>query len=196
MNDIIIWLESLDRALFHIINGTLANPVTDLLMPFFTADLNLKIFYAACLLLILWKGDARLRWAIIFSLIVVTLTDQLASHVVKPWVGRLRPCHEMTVHLLVGCGGGKSMPSSHAANLFGQAAFFWSVYKPSAKYLLPLAVIVALSRVFVGVHYPGDILVGAILGILVGLVVGLIFSRYAHPFLKARFNRTNPVDAA
>ena len=195
MNDILSWLDSLDRALFHFINGTLANPITDLLMPFFTADLNLKIFYAACLLLILWKGDARLRWAIIFSLIVVTLTDQLASHVVKPWVGRLRPCHEMTVHLLVGCGGGKSMPSSHAANLFGQAAFFWMVYKPSAKYLFSLAVVVALSRVFVGVHYPGDIVVGAILGIVIGLALGLVYNKYTHPFLKSRFNRKQSVDA-
>lgn len=195
MNDIFSWLDSLDRALFHLINGTLANPITDLLMPFFTADLHLKIFFAACLLLILWKGDARLRWAIIFSLIVVTLTDQLSSHVIKPWVGRLRPCHEMAVHLLVGCGGGKSMPSSHAANLFGQASFFWIVYRPSAKYLFPLAVIVAFSRVFVGVHYPGDILVGAVLGMAVGASLAIVFKVFALPFFGSLFRRRKKPDA-
>ncbi len=69
------------------------------------------------------------------------------------------------------------MPSSHAANLFGQAYFFRSVVPSSAKYLIPLAIVVALSRVFVGVHYPADILIGAALGTLAGAGAGLAFIR-------------------
>jgi len=178
MLELISWLASIDTAIFHFINGSLANPVTDILMRFVTLDLHLKIFYGVCLAVILWKGDKRLRLAVIFSLIVVAISDQLSSSLLKPLLERPRPCHVMDVHLLVGCGSGFSMPSSHAANLFGQAYFFKIIAPRSARYLIPLAIVVALSRVFVGVHYPADILVGAALGTLVGFGVGKIFLRY------------------
>ncbi|PKK82235.1 MAG: phosphatase PAP2 family protein [candidate division Zixibacteria bacterium HGW-Zixibacteria-1] len=172
MLDLICWLGSIDRAVFFFINTTIANPVTDFFMPLVTIDLHLKIFYGLCLGVILWKGDKRLRLAIIASLIVVTITDQLSSAVLKPLFERPRPCWNMEVHLLVGCGSGFSMPSSHAANLFGQAYLFREIARPTTKYLIPLAIVVALSRVFVGVHYPADILVGAALGTLSGWAVG------------------------
>jgi undecaprenyl-diphosphatase len=177
MLELIQWLVSLDHSIFSIINKSLANPVTDLIMPFVTADLHLKIFYALCLLIILWKGDRKLRYALIASLIVVVITDQLASSVLKPLFARPRPCKVMDVHLLVGCGAGFSLPSSHAANLFGQVFFFKKIAPQSAKFLIPLAIIVALSRVFVGVHYPFDILVGAALGTLVGVMVAVVFNK-------------------
>jgi undecaprenyl-diphosphatase len=175
MIELIAGIDSLDQALFQFINQTLANPVTDFFMPLLTADLHLKIFYALCLLLILWKGDRRLRFAVIFSLIVVIITDQLSSSLLKPLFARPRPCHDMVVHLLVKCGKGFSLPSSHAANLFGQAFFFHIVQRSYSKYLIPLAILVALSRVFVGVHYPFDILTGAALGTLIGYGIGTIF---------------------
>nr|MBN2276568.1 phosphatase PAP2 family protein [candidate division Zixibacteria bacterium] len=175
MLDFIAWLGQMDTALFHFINTTLSNPVTDIIMPFVTLDLHLKIFYAFCLAVILWKGDKRLRLAVIFSLIVLAISDQLSSAVLKPLLERVRPCHTMEVHLLVGCGSGFSMPSSHAANLFGQAYLFRAITPESSKLLIPLAILVALSRVFVGVHYPGDLLVGAALGTLAGFGTGWLF---------------------
>ncbi|MEP0829277.1 MAG: phosphatase PAP2 family protein [bacterium] len=177
MNEILASLVALDKTIFRFVNQSLANPVTDIIMPFITTDLHLKIFYGVCLFLILWKGDRRLRWAILGSLVVVTLSDQFSSAILKPLVGRLRPCKIMEVHLLVGCGSGFSFPSSHAANLFGQAFFFYGIAPGSAKFLVPLAALVALSRVFVGVHYPGDILAGSILGAAVGLATSSIFVR-------------------
>lgn len=177
MSEIMASLVALDKTLFRFVNQSLANPVTNVIMPFITTDLHLKIFYGVCLFLILWKGDRRLRWAVLGSLVVVTLSDQLSSAILKPLVGRLRPCKIMEVYLLVGCGSGFSFPSSHAANLFGQAFFFYGIAPRSAKFLVPLAVLVALSRVFVGVHYPGDILAGAILGTAVGLSAAVIFKR-------------------
>jgi undecaprenyl-diphosphatase len=172
------WLISVDQTLFFFINSSIANPVTDIVMKFVTIDLHLKIFYGTCLVLLLWKGDRRLRIAVILSLLTVTITDQLSSSVLKPLLERPRPCHEFEVHLLVGCGGGRSMPSSHAANLFGQAFLFRKIAPFTGKYLIPLAVVVALSRVFVGVHYPADILVGAALGTLSGLVVAAVYLKY------------------
>ncbi len=175
MTDILTWLDALDKSIFFFINTTLANPVTDHLMPFVTSDTNLKIFYAACIIGILWKGDNRLRFAVIFSGICIAFSDQISSHLLKPLIGRPRPCHVFDVHLLVGCGGGKSMPSSHAANLFGQAVLFWKIAPKSAKYLFPLAVVVALSRIFVGVHYPFDVLVGTGVGFVSGFAAYGLF---------------------
>ncbi len=189
MLDFFIWLTSVDRALFFFINDSLANPVTDIFMPFVTADLNLRILYAACLIMILWKGDRRLRLAVIFSLITVALCDQLVSTLLKPLLARPRPCHEMEVRLLVGCGAGFSMPSSHAANLFGQAFFFRKVAPFSAKYLIPLAIIVALSRVFVGVHYPADILVGAAIGTVVGWSVAIGFIKLLPGMMGKKYQK-------
>jgi len=189
MLELIAWLVGVDQAVFFFINGTLANPITDFAMPLITTDLHLKVFYGVILIVILWKGDRRLRWSVLFSLIVVALSDQLSSAVLKPMIARPRPCWDLEVHLLVGCGSGFSLPSSHAANLFAQAWLYKTAWPQSAKYLVPLAIVVALSRVFVGVHYPFDILVGAALGTLIGFVMGIVFLRI-FPRQKPRENIT------
>ncbi len=192
MLEFFVWLGAIDQTLFFFINQTIANPVTDILMPFVTNDMNLRIFYATCLFVILWKGDTKLRLAVIFSLVTVAICDQAVSTFLKPMLDRPRPCHELEVHLLVGCGGGLSMPSSHAANLFGQAFFFRKVAPFTAKYLIPLAIVVALSRVFVGVHYPADILVGSAIGTLAGIGVSYAFLRYLpwmQNFIKSKWGK-------
>jgi undecaprenyl-diphosphatase len=115
----------------------------------------------------------------LFSILVLALTDQASAGLLKPLIGRLRPCHVLeNVHLLVGCGGGKSMPSSHAANAFGQALLFGLPYRKARWPLITFAAVVALSRVFVGVHYPGDILAGAIIGGAIGAGVSVLVTRF------------------
>lgn len=169
-------LNSIDQALFLFINTTLANPLTDALMPVVTSDNLLRVLYGAAMAILLIKGNARLRWLVLFSALVLLVTDQLSSAVLKPMIARPRPCHVLTdIHLLVGCGGGKAMPSSHAANAFGQAALFALVVPRWRWYLWGFASIVAISRVFVGVHYVGDVVVGAMLGALVGVVLAWAF---------------------
>ena len=166
------WLNGIDRVVFLFINVTLANPVTDLIMPVVTSDFWLRIGYGVAMALVLWKGNARLRWLVLFSALALLVTDQLSAGFLKPLIGRLRPCHVLeNINLLVGCGGGKSMPSSHAANAFGQAVLFGVLYRRVRYGLLAFAAIVALSRVFVGVHYPGDILAGALVGTAAGLAM-------------------------
>lgn len=173
------WLGHIDRALFLFINARLANPVTDVTMPIVTSDHFLRALYVFALILILWRGAARLRWTVLVSVFVLILTDQTASHLLKPWIGRMRPCHVLDgINLLVGCGGGKAMPSSHAANAFGQAVLFGWLYRPVRWWLVGFAVVVALSRVFVGVHYPGDILVGAFVGSVIGAAGAIVVERF------------------
>ena len=186
------WLIQLDRTIFMFINSTIANPATDALMPLITSDDLLRVLYGLALALCLWKGNARLRWLVLFSGLTLLLTDQIAANWLKDAIGRLRPCHADSgispLHLLVDCGGGKSMPSAHAANSFGQAILFGLAYRNIRAYILTFAAFVAISRVFVGVHYPGDVLVGALLGALIGWVV-LIGYRF---FMQRLSERNNP----
>jgi undecaprenyl-diphosphatase len=169
------WLLTLDRSVFLFINRGLANPVTDLIMPVITNDNFLRLLYGLLVLALVIFGRRRFLWAILFSIVVVTLTDQSSASLLKPLIGRLRPCKIMEVHLLVGCGSGYSFPSSHAANLFGQA-LFWGLL--CRKYLWPevaFALLVGLSRIFVGVHYPLDVVGGMILGALQGAALAWLY---------------------
>lgn len=186
-------IQSLDSSAFVLVNQTLANPLTDFGMPLLTNDLFLRIGFGVVALLMLWKGDNRLRRAALFSLVVLLLGDYFSSSVIKPLVGRLRPCQNPamlnSVHLLVSCGSGKSFPSSHAVNAFS-VAFFFFLATPSATRVLRsvmiLAVLIALSRVFVGVHYPLDILSGALLGLSVGWSGGHLYLWGEARFFKQR----------
>ncbi len=177
-------IQSIDSATFVFINQTLSNPLTDFLMPILTNDNFLRIGFGLSVLLVLWKGDNQLRRAAVFSIIVVLLGDYISSSIIKPWVARIRPCSDPTMltnlHLLVDCGSGKSFPSSHATTAFTVAIFFWRVTPCITRFakntigtVIVVAVLIALSRVFVGVHYPIDITIGALLG----TVVGCIFSK-------------------
>lgn len=170
-------LQSIDATLFRFVNSTLANPVTDFIMPLVTSDWNLRIVYAVVMLLLLWRGSKETRWLVAFSIVTMLIADQLASGFLKDLIGRVRPCHTLeNVHLLVNCGSGKSMPSSHATNAFAQAAFFVVSYRRHAWWLFAMASLIALSRVFVGVHYPFDIIAGAVLGIMVGVAIAWLNS--------------------
>lgn len=165
-------LQAIDAELFRFINGALANPVTDFIMPIITSDWNLRIIYAVAMILLLWRGSKETRWLVAFSVLTMLIADQLASGFLKELVGRLRPCRTLDgVHLLVNCGAGKSMPSSHATNAFAQAAFFFVGFRKYGWWLFSAAALIAISRVFVGVHYPFDIAVGALLGTMVGVAM-------------------------
>ncbi len=170
------WLNELDKILFILINIELANPVTDFIMPIITSDFNLRVSYAVAMFLLLWKGSPQMRWMVLFSAITMIIADQISSNFLKELIQRPRPCQVMSdLRLLVDCGSGYAMPSSHAVNSFAQAAFFGTLAPKSRWYLIIIAFLISISRIFVGVHYPGDVLVGAVLGVLIGLLVVLVF---------------------
>lgn len=168
-------LHSIDLWLFHLINGVLHVGILDWFMPFLT-DLN-KQKIAQIIVLLVWltlllKGGERGRTVALLLIPLILFSDQLSSHVIKPLVGRLRPCHVLSdVRLLVPCGSGLSFPSSHAVNNFAAATLFAYYYKRWWWTFFTFASTVAYSRVYVGVHYPFDVAGGAVIGALCAIIV-------------------------
>jgi undecaprenyl-diphosphatase len=163
-----------DIAILKFINVTMASPILD---RFFVYICDFKIWawpLAVAIAGILWKGEARARWMILLTVIAVAIIDPAVYRVIKPLAGRLRPCHEVAlgwIRAVDGCGGRFSFPSSHAANFFGVAVVVGGFYKMTRYYLYPLAALVAVGRVYLGVHYPSDVLAGAVFGAGIGLLV-------------------------
>jgi len=180
-------LQQIDAEIFFFINTTIANVITDFIMPLITNDKGLRVIYALAMIILLVKGNKTLRWMVLGSIIVMVLSDQISAGLLKNWIGRPRPCHTFDhelINLLVGCGGGKSMPSAHAANAFGQAIFFSYYYTQARVYLFTYASLIALSRVFVGVHYLSDIVAGAIVGVISAFVIVFVFNAFKRKYIE------------
>jgi undecaprenyl-diphosphatase len=123
-------------------------------------------------------------WILLGALLLVLTSDQLSANLIKNIVQRLRPCNnpelKNQLRLLVPCGGGFSFISAHATNHFAIAFFISSFYNEIkwAKLLALLwAFAIAFSQVYVGVHYPFDVICGAALGLLLGNVGFLILNK-------------------
>lgn len=181
------FFQNIDTSLFYFINKTLANPLTDKVMPFITANDNWMLVYIILLGWLFIKGGAKGRVAVIMALLLVTVTDQVNSFIIKDFFQRIRPCNALpNVHLLVNCTDAFSFTSSHAINNFGAATVFSYFYKNFRYALFTAASLVALSRVFVGVHYPFDILCGALLGIFAAWIFIWIW-KFISKTLKLKF---------
>lgn len=166
------WLPALDTGLFHFINGSLSNPLFDRVMPLLSGAGNVMhwfvlavvIAFAAALIL----GDARARLCALLIFLAVAIGDGLIVNTIKHAVHRPRPCLALAdVVERLGCTTSGSMPSAHAANWFAVTMIVFIFYRRKLWLMLPvafLAVAVSFSRIYNGVHYPSDVLAGAILG--------------------------------
>jgi undecaprenyl-diphosphatase len=110
--------------------------------------------------------------------LVVTLADQTSVHLFKNVFERLRPCHNPEIRELIHlaaskCYGKFGFVSSHAANSFGVAVFLALAFKTRwfSWFILAWALLVSYSRIYLGVHYPADIIVGGLLGAVCGYAV-------------------------
>lgn len=125
--------------------------------------------------------------------LLIVLSDQVSVHAFKNVVHRLRPCHnpdiQSMVHLLNGrCGGSYGFVSSHAANVFALAMFLFLFFREKINnfgvWIFAWASVVAYSRVYAGVHYPGDIIVGALLGAGIGVAVYKLYQSAVAKIIK------------
>ena len=122
------------------------------------------------------KGGRYGRIAALGAIVVITFSDQFNSNFVKSIFERIRPCNALDVVNVLCCKSSSySFPSSHAVNNFAIGVFFLRLYPKAKITLLVVASLVAFSRPYVGVHYPSDILAGAV----VGTAIGYMFSYFA-----------------
>lgn len=174
-------LEQWDKALFRIINGA-HNGFGDFIM---TWASNKFIWIPLYVVLLYWlfKYKKNYGWMALSLGLLILISDQTASGLLKPWVARLRPCHDPEimdwVHTPDGCGGRYGFASSHSSNMFALAFFCWFCLKDKLKYiwlLLPWAALIAYSRVYLGVHFLGDVIMGAIIGFIAGYICFRLFT--------------------
>ena len=176
-------LSNIDSDLFLFLNGLHADWM-DKVMVLLTA---MWAWFPLYLLLIYWtvkQYGKRCWWVFLAVGIVVLCSDQLSAHVCKPLFQRLRPCYnpdlQDLIYLPKGMAGGKyGFVSSHAANTFAVAAFLTPALSKNHNWigivLYLWAFISSYSRIYLGFHYPGDILCGALLGIMIGLILWKVF---------------------
>lgn len=144
-------------------------------MPFITKEEHWLIFYVIFWCILVFNGGKRGIIAGILILILVVITDQ-SSNLLKAYFHRIRPCNVLPdVHILVNCTGSFSFPSSHAVNNFAAAVLFSHFYPKYRYVLFGSAFIIAMSRIFVGVHYPFDMLGGIVWGVLISLFLVYIW---------------------
>ncbi len=179
---IIYW----DQQLFQKINSDWTNPVFDSLLPFFRTPLYWTPLYLFLLFFILMNFKLKGLWWIVFFISTVALTDMTGNYLFKHNFERLRPCNDPEffehVRLLIKyCGSGFSFISNHAANHFGMAVFFFVTLRQVLKNWVWIGIIwaaaIAYAQVYVGIHYPADVLSGALLGTALGLLMGTLFNK-------------------
>lgn len=178
-------LDAIDRGIFLRIHSREAHPTLDAIMLALRNPLTWIPLYAF-MLYWFYTRMRRAFWPVFTgTLILLLLTDQASAHILKPWIGRLRPCHDEAlqphVRNLLGCGGQFGMPSSHATNHFGLAAY-WFMVKSGLRragwwWLWIWAFAISYAQVYVGKHYPGDVIVGALLGTGLGMITYYVLRR-------------------
>lgn len=179
-------LLQLDQSLFFLINQSLDVDFLNWLLPYWRTKETWIPLYLLIVIFSIYKWKKAGIFLILAALLTIGITDTVSNRVVKKTVQRLRPCNQpeikQQVDLLVRCGSGYSFTSNHAANHFGLAVFLiytlGQIYRKSQVWLWFWAASIAFAQVYVGVHYPLDILGGALIGIVSGWGIAKIFQYY------------------
>ena len=176
------WLDHMDKEIFLYINS-FHSPLSDQIWIWITNIPSWIPLYILLLFFVIKVFKKDSVYLIIGILFVILASDQFTSSFMKPFFGRLRPCHDpeigYLVHIANTCGGQFGFASGHAANSFGIAMFIWMVFRNYWRWTWVIflwAFTVAVSRIMIGVHYPGDILIGGLIGAFFGWLMFMLTS--------------------
>jgi undecaprenyl-diphosphatase len=191
MTDAVHSIVSADQELFLWLNG-LHTPWLDTVMYWITYKYTwIPLYILLIALTIRAEGWKKGGFIVIAVVLAVAVADKVTSGFMKPYFLRLRPCHDPSIqivmHHVTDCGGMYGFASSHASTSFALAIAWFSLLRrqvPQMVFLFLWAAVYTYSRVYVGVHYPLDILAGA----LVGLLVGYSFVQLYYIFLKRYYH--------
>jgi undecaprenyl-diphosphatase len=186
-------LNSLDWSLFRFINSDMGHPLLDAIVPMLRNGWFWLPLYVLVIALMVQRWKRRAWLVLFFFLLTAGTCDYVSASVIKPWVHRERPCNDpekaTRVELRVSCGVGYSLPSAHATNHMGMAVYllllFGGMYRNSRYLFLLWAILVSFAQVYVGVHYPSDILAGWILG----GCIAWVFYALARFYMKYFYNQ-------
>lgn len=190
--DIIDQLLQIDYRVFEAINHMQLPVLLDQILIYWRTPLFWAPFYTFVLSFFFFNFGKKGWLLLLFSLLVFGSADMMSSQLIKKSVQRVRPCRtevgiEATVR--VRCGSGYSFTSSHATNHFALATFWIFILGGHLRGfktgLIVWASLVCLAQVYVGVHYPSDVIAGAILGGLIGLAWSKAVSKFP-PLMKAK----------
>jgi len=168
-------LIELDKKLLIYLNGFHADWLDPIMLQLTKTQFWIPLYLF--LIYLIFKNFSTRGWIIMAGVaLAILLADQITSSLMKPFFMRLRPSQEPTLQGLVHIvndykGGLYGFASSHAANTFATALFVWLLFRKTYNWMVFIfvwAVLMTYTRIYLGVHYPGDIFVGAIVGLLSG----------------------------
>jgi len=173
--DVIDILQKIDTQLFLFLNSIVSST---LLNYFFIAITDARFWIIPAIVaaaLFIKQEHNKALTVLLLALLTIAISDPVSSQIFKPLLHRPRPCHPdffvNSAHMLFGFKSSLSFPSSHSTNMFALAFIFTKFYPSRWLVFFSFAALIGFSRIYVGVHYPGDVLGGALLGIIIAWIV-------------------------